>query len=68
MQPGQLASITMKFRLLNAILISLFTCNLTAYAEAEVRGRILDAQSLDVYVNYAEAEDNGVYYSRRHFK
>ena len=35
----------MKFRLLYAILISLFTCNLTAYAEAEVRGRILDAQT-----------------------
>ena len=35
----------MKLRLLYAILITLFTCNLTAYAEAEVRGRILDAQT-----------------------
>ena len=35
----------MKLRLLYAILIILFTCRPAAYAETEVRGRILDAQT-----------------------
>ena len=35
----------MKLRLLYAILITLFTCRPAAYAETEVRGRILDAQT-----------------------
>ena len=35
----------MRFRLLYAILITLFTCIPAAYAETEVRGRILDAQT-----------------------
>ena len=35
----------MKLRLLYAILITLFTCRPVTYAETEVRGRILDAQT-----------------------